>query len=79
MNISISYDWIKEFLPTKLSAEEFARTLSLHGPSVERVRSAADYLVRIVVGRVVRMFPHPNADKLKIVRTDVGKEVFEIV
>lgn len=79
MNISLSYNWIKEFLPTKLSAEEFARELSLHGPSVERVRSAGGVLGRIVVGRIVDVVPHPNANKLQIVRVDAGKEVVEVV
>lgn len=79
MNISLSYNWIKEHLPTKLSAEEFARELSLHGPSVERVRSAGGELGWIVVGRIVDVVPHPNANKLQIVRVDIGKEVVEVV
>lgn len=79
MNISISYNWLKEFLPTTLSPDEFASEMSAHGPAVERVHREHEDLDGIVVGRVVSVHTHPNADKLRRASVDVGKEVVEVV
>ncbi len=45
MNIRLSYNWIKEYLNTDLSAQDFAERLSLIGPSVERVEQDEDDFV----------------------------------
>jgi phenylalanyl-tRNA synthetase beta chain len=36
MNLLISYNWIKEYVDTKLSVKDFAQKLSLKGPSIEK-------------------------------------------
>lgn len=36
MDLKLSYKWVKEYVKSELSAEDFARKLSLHGPSIER-------------------------------------------
>ncbi len=79
MNLRVSYNWLKEFVPTDLSAEDCARQVSLSGPAVERLYPQAPALNGIVVGRISEIRPHPNADKLRITLVDVGKEMLEIV
>lgn len=36
MELKLSYKWIQEYVKTNLSAADFARKLSLHGPSIEK-------------------------------------------
>ncbi len=79
MNIKLSYNWIKEFLPTKLTAQEFASRISRSGPTIERIEERGDEWDNVVLGRVMQIKPHPNADKLRIALTDVGREIVQIV
>ncbi|MBI5369699.1 phenylalanine--tRNA ligase subunit beta [Candidatus Uhrbacteria bacterium] len=79
MNILASYNWIKEYLDTDLSAEDFARKTTAAGNSVEHMDRVADRFANMIVGFVKEVKPHPNADKLQIAQTDIGKETVEIV
>jgi phenylalanyl-tRNA synthetase beta chain len=79
MNILASYNWIKEYLDTDLSADEFAAKTTAVGNSVEMIEKVADRFKNMVVGDVLKLSVHPNADKLKIALTDIGGKKVEIV
>lgn len=79
MNLLVSYNWLKEHVALKASPDEFAKRISLSGPSVERTFSRGEGLERIVVGRVLEVKPHPDADKLRVVLTDIGSGKKDIV
>lgn len=72
MNILASYNWIKEFLETSLSPEEFSAELSLRSMSVESIENIAAKLDKIIVGRVLSVAKHPKADRLNVAQVDVG-------
>lgn len=73
MNSLVSYDWLKQYVDLKgVTPEEFARRMSLSGPAVEKIVPQGAGFEKIVVGRVVELKPHPNADKLRLAVTDVG-------
>ncbi len=75
MNSLVSYDWLSEYVDLKgITPEEFARRMSLSGPSVEKLMFQGDGLEKIVVGSVIDVKPHPNADKLRIAVVDVGAQ-----
>ncbi|MBI4135289.1 phenylalanine--tRNA ligase subunit beta, partial [Candidatus Uhrbacteria bacterium] len=76
MNLLVSYNWLKEFLPgLKATPEEVADKLSLHAFSVERLRRMDEGLdPAIVVGKIIKIEPHPNADKLRIARTTTNNK-----
>lgn len=73
MNILVSYNWLKEFLHTDLAPEEFARLTTASGNSVERMHVLADRYQKVVVGEVVELREHPNANKLRLAMVDIGK------
>jgi len=80
MNVLISYKWLREYLDTKLSPEEFARLTTDAGNSVEYLRDVAREFDKMIVGKVIEIKNHPNADKLKIAKTKIGsKKTVEIV
>ncbi len=79
MNILISYDWLKEYLSTKKSADDFAARVSLSGPGVEHLYPQANRFQHMVVGKVVAIDPHPKADKLLLAKTDIGDKKATIV
>ncbi len=75
MNILASYNWIKEYLDTKDSAEEFAKKITLSGCGVENMINEVERYEGVMIGQVTELKEHPNADKLKIAVTDIGKKV----
>ncbi len=79
MNILISYNWLKEYLDTDLTPEEFAQKTTNSGNSVERMHDYAKALAHIVVGEINVVKPHPNADKLRVCEVNIGETVVEIV
>lgn len=72
MNILTSYSWLKEYVKKTPNAEEFVRRMTAVGNSVERVIDVGATLDKIVVGKILEVKAHPNADKLRVVITDVG-------
>ena len=79
MNNLASYNWLKEYCKTDLPTADFARELSLRSMSVEKIDDVAGRFDKIVVGLVNEVRPHPNADKLRLVTTNIGVETVEIV
>lgn len=79
MNILASYNWIKEYLKTDLSAEEFAKLTTDSGNSVEVIEYVKERFNHMVVGDVLEVNDHPNADKLRVAVVDIGKKKIEIV
>lgn len=73
MNSLVSYNWLRHYVDlNKIEPEEFAKKISLCGPAVEKIWRRDDLLNNVVVGKIVSVDPHPNADKLRICMVDVG-------
>ncbi len=78
----LSKEWLEEFvrLPKKYSDEEIARRLSSCTVEVEGVKSGSvQDLSGIVVGEIIELKPHPNADRLRIAMTRVSPKKDPIV
>ncbi len=78
MNILASFDWLKEYLKKTPDVEEFVRRMTEVGNSVEQTIDVGTSLDKMVVGKILAVNAHPNADKLRVVSVDVGENV-EIV
>jgi len=73
--MKISVSWLKDFLPSFSSdTQSLVEKLTFLGFEVEEVqeRTLPDDLV--VVGRILEVLVHPNAERLTICRVDVGRE-----
>ncbi len=79
MNLNISYNWLKEYLATKKSATEFAKEISLGGPSVDHIIEQKSNFEKVVVGEILELKKHPDADKLSLCRVNIGEEILDIV
>ncbi|MFA5022126.1 MAG: phenylalanine--tRNA ligase subunit beta [Patescibacteria group bacterium] len=79
MNLKISYNWFKEYLKTNQSVFDVAKELSLKGMSVERIETVAPSFKNIITAKILEITKHPNADKLKLVTIDTGKEKLTVV
>ncbi|MCB0355181.1 MAG: phenylalanine--tRNA ligase subunit beta, partial [Bdellovibrionales bacterium] len=72
--MKVSLNWLKDYidLPQELSAHDLAYQLTMCTVEVEAVEDLAAQFEKMVVGKIVSIEQHPNADKLKIVNTDTG-------
>jgi len=77
----ISINWLKDFIkiPAKVKAADIADALTRHTVEVEGSVSQADRFAQVVVGRVLELKPHPNADRLRLTVVDVKKTKLHIV
>ena len=75
--MTISYNWLKEYIDIPESPEEAAKILTSTGLEVESVESFESVkggLSGLVIGEVLTCGKHPNADKLSVTTVDVGRE-----
>lgn len=71
----ISLDWLSDYLPTHLSVAEIGERLTATGLEVEKSEvfdALPGGLRGIVVGEVREVRQHPNADRLRVTKVDVG-------
>lgn len=73
--MTISYNWLKEYIDIPESAEDIGKVLTSTGLEVEKVEeheTVKGGLKGLVIGTVVTCAKHPNADKLSVTTVDVG-------
>ena len=73
--MTISYRWLSEYLPQTVRPEELSNILTSIGLEVESLENFENFkggLAGLVVGEVLEVIPHPNADKLKLTKVDTG-------
>ena len=74
--MKVSLNWIREYvdLPADLTMERLAFDLTMRTVEVEGYENFAKKLKNIVAGRITELGPHPRADRLRVVKVDVGEE-----
>ncbi len=71
--------WLKDYVDINVDMKKLAHLVTISGSKVEAIDDLGKSIDKVVVGRIVSMEPHPDADRLKITQVDVGKEVIQIV
>ncbi len=64
--MKLPLSWLKEFVSIKPLVEQLAERLTMAGIEVEEVINRGQDFEKVVVGQVVDLKPHPNADKLRL-------------
>lgn len=78
MNLPMS--WIKEYVDIDCNVKEFCNAMTLSGSKVEGVENKGDEVSKVVVCKVLEIGNHPDADKLLVVKVDIGEsEPIQIV
>lgn len=78
----LSLNWLKDFLviPRGVSPEDLAKKITMHTVEVEKIEKQSERFNNVVVGKVLSVAKHPNADRLNLTKVDVGgKEFLSIV
>ena len=77
--MKILLSWLKEYIPLNLGVEEISQTLTNIGLEVEEVKTinaVKGGLEGLIIGKVLEAVQHPNADRLRITKVDIGQENF---
>src|SRR5580698_1024370 len=73
--MKISYNWLKQYCPIELPAENTAQLLTdcgLEVESIEHFQTVKGGLEGVVIGEVKTKTQHPNADRLSVTNVDIG-------
>ena len=71
--------WLKDYIDINMQPQQIAKTLTLLGIEVDSIEKAALKFDKVVVGQVLSVQPHPNADKLCLAEVTDGIERFQVV
>lgn len=79
--MKLSYKWLKNYvdLPENLTMKKLSYDLTMRTVEVESATDPAKKYENIVVGIIKEVKPHPNADKLSLLKVDIGSEDVQIV
>jgi phenylalanyl-tRNA synthetase beta chain len=75
--MKVSYNWLKDYLPNKVDINSLSETLTNTGlevSGVSRVEQVNGSLEGLVVGKVTEVTAHPNADRLRLTKVDLGAD-----
>lgn len=67
--------WLREHLDTTATLDAISTTLSAIGIEVEGIEDRAAALASFRIARVIEAVQHPNADRLRVLRVDIGDGV----
>lgn len=81
--MTISYNWLSEYLPEKLAPEKLSKILTSIGlevESLEKYEALKGGLEGLIIGEILECTKHPDADKLSITSVATGNnELLQIV
>jgi phenylalanyl-tRNA synthetase beta chain len=77
--MKVSLSWLKDYVPIEMDPAELAEALTMVGLEIESVADRYRYLDLVYVGRIEKIAPHPNADKLHLCQVDTGQGKVSVV
>ncbi len=79
MIMKVSLNWLRDYVAVDRDVADVAEALTMAGLEVESLVDRYAYLDGVVVGRILEITPHPDADKLSLCKVDIGTETKAIV
>ncbi len=71
--MNLSMRWLKDYVDIQIPPRAFAEGMTMSGSKVEGYETEGEEITNVVVGRVLSVTQHPDADKLVVCSVDVGK------
>lgn len=70
--MKVPYKWLKDYVNINISPKELADKLTLSGSNVEEVITSGEEIQNVVTGKLLKIEPHPDAEKLVICQLDIA-------
>jgi phenylalanyl-tRNA synthetase beta chain len=77
--MKVSLNWLKQYVDVKLPAVEVANRLTLAGIEVKNTQVIGSNWEGIIIGQIMTVNPHPNADRLTLLTLDLGDKQETVV
>ena len=74
-----SIEWLKDYSNIDVTPTELGDILTMTGSKVETIESKGDNIKNVVVGKILEIQKHPDADKLIVTKVNIGNETVQIV
>ncbi len=74
-----SIEWLKEYADINVDAKTLADRLTMTGSKVETIEQKGNDIKNVVVGKILEIKKHPDADKLIVTKVDIGEKIVQIV
>jgi phenylalanyl-tRNA synthetase beta chain len=72
--MKVSLKWLRDYVDIKLANKELSERLTMAGLEVKGIQIIGGTWDNVVIGEVIALNPHPNADRLKLATVDLGTE-----
>ena len=77
--MKIPLSWLREYVDIELSPTDLGHRLTMAGTEVGDIQVIGGFWGEVYVGRVLKISPHPNADRLRLATVDLGSEEITVV
>ena len=78
--MNLSMKWLKEFVDIgNVAPRDFSEAMTMSGSKVELFEIEGGQIENIVVGQILEIEKHPDADKLTVCQVDIGEKKVQIV
>ena len=78
--MKILKSWLADWIDvSSIDNDELSEALESLGFEIENIKQIKPNYKDIVVGKVLEIYQHPNADKVRVTKVDVGSSIYEIV
>lgn len=77
--MKVPLSWLKEYIDINLTPAQISKVLTMAGLEVDAVISVSGNFEKIIVGEVVEVAKHPNADSLCVAKVSDGISQFQVV
>lgn len=74
-----SVEWLSEYADIDVDSVKLGDILTMTGSKVETIEQLGKDIKNVVVGKILEIKKHPDADKLVVTKVDVGNENIQIV
>lgn len=75
----VPMEWMKTFVDIPVSLQTLADKMTMSGTKAEGIKLLGEEIQGVVVGRILSIEPHPDADKLVVCKVDTGADLVRIV
>lgn len=74
-----SREWLEEYSEIDVDTIKLGDILTMTGSKVETIEQKGNNIKNVVVGKILEIKKHPDADHLVVTKVDVGTEILQIV
>lgn len=72
--MNLSMKWLSDYIQEEIPVKEFCHCMTMSGSKVEGFEAEGSSISKVVVGKILSIAPHENADALSVCQVEIGVE-----